>query len=163
MSQAGSYITASDGILVIHGNSGSAIPVAGAVSVIGSGSITTTGSGSTLTISSTGGFAWTDETASSVTMSPNQGYISNRGTLITFTLPAVAAEGSFIAIVGKGAGGWSIAQNAGQTIHVIGLSTTTGVGGSLSSTVQYDCIELLCTTANTDFVARSLMGNLTIV
>ncbi len=87
----------------------------------------------------------------------------NNGSLITGTLPSTAAFGSVIAIVGYGSGGWSIAQNSGQTIHFGNVNTTTGVGGSLSSTNRYDCVELLCTVADTAFVVRSSIGNITYV
>jgi len=79
------------------------------------------------------------------------------------TLPATAIFGAVIQVAGKGAGGWKIAQNAGQTIHFGVTDTITGVGGSLASTVRYDCLELLCITANTDFVVTSVVGNLTVV
>ena len=75
--------------------------------------------------------------------------------LITATLPAVAAFGDSIIIVGKGVGGWLIAQNAGQTIHIESLDTTTGIVGSVASTNKYDSVELVCITANTDFLILS--------
>jgi hypothetical protein len=86
----------------------------------------------------------------------------NRGTLITATLPATAAVGDVIAIVGKGAGGWTIVENSGQTMHFGAVNTTTTTG-SLSSTNQYDCLEMVCITANTDFVIRYSIGNITYV
>jgi hypothetical protein len=109
-----------------------------------------------------GGFTWSEITGATVALAVANGYIMNRGTLITATLPATAALGSIIALVGKGAGGWLIAQNSGQTIHFGNLDTTTGATGSLASTAQYDCVEIICTTANTDFVVRSSIGNLTV-
>ena len=39
----------------------------------------------------------------------------------------------------------TIAQNDGEAIHFGNVDTTVGVGGSISSTEQYDSIELLCT------------------
>lgn len=108
-------------------------------------------------------FMWNEVTGTSSNMAVSNGYIANNGSLVTLTLPATAALGSVIEVSGKGAGGWSIAQNSGQTIHYGASNTTTGVGGSLASTLQYDTVRLLCTTANTDFVVLSSVGNLTVV
>jgi len=93
----------------------------------------------------------------------NNGYISNRvAGNVAFTLPAVIAVGEVVAVAGS-QNGWSIAQNAGQTVHFVGVDTTPGVGGSLTSTTRYDCIDLVCIVANTDMVVRSSVGNITIV
>ncbi len=108
-------------------------------------------------------FAWNEITGTSSGMAVNNGYIANNGSLVTLTLPATAALGSILEVSGKGAGGWSIAQNSGQTIHFGASNTTTGVGGSLSSTLQYDTVRMVCITANTDFVVLSSVGNLTVV
>jgi hypothetical protein len=122
----------------------------------GAGSITINGSG--------GGLTWTDVTGATQSMAVNNGYTSNDGaTLVTFTLPATAAYGTIMAVVGKASGLWTIAQNAGQTIHFGSTNTTTGTGGSLSSTKQYDVVYLLCTIANTDFTVLQSIGNLTVV
>ena len=47
---------------------------------------------------------------------PNMGYIATNPALVTITLPAVSAFGSRVRVVGTGAGGWRISQNAGQSI-----------------------------------------------
>lgn len=130
----------------------------------GTGVTITNGAGS-ITINATGaGLTWVDVTGTTQAMAVNTGYTSNDGaTLVTFTLPSTAAYGTVVAVVGKAAGLWTIAQNSGQTIHFAGVNTTTGVGGSLSSIKQYDAVFLLCTTANTDFVVIQSMGNITYV
>lgn len=111
-----------------------------------------------------GGLTWTDVTGASQTLAVNNGYTSNDGaSLVTFTLPAAAAYGSVMAIVGKASGLWTIAQNSGQTIHFGSSNTTTGASGSLSSTKQYDVVYLLCTITNTDFTVLQSIGNLTVV
>jgi hypothetical protein len=107
---------------------------------------------------------WIDVTAATQAMAVNTGYTANRASLITFTLPATAAYGSVMRIAGKGTGLYTIAQNAGQSIHFVNngpISTTVGVGGSLSSIDQYGSIELLCSIANTDFTVLSMNGNFT--
>lgn len=127
--------------------------------------ITITNAAGSITISGTGGgMSWVDVTSNTQAMVVNTGYTSNNGaTLITFTLPATAAYGAQLAVVGKAAGLWTIAQNSGQTIHFGNANTTTGAGGSLSSTNQYDVVFLLCTVANTDFTVINSIGNLTVV
>jgi hypothetical protein len=114
-------------------------------------------------LSGIAGFLWNEITGTSANMAVNNGYIANNGGLVTLTLPATAALGSIIRVAGKGAGGWLIAQNGGQTIHFGALSSTTGVGGSLASTATFDAVELLCITANTDFEVLSSVGNITVV
>ncbi len=110
-----------------------------------------------------GGSTWIDQTTTPAAMVVNGSYIADTAGLLTFTLPAVAPQGTYVRVAGNGAGGWRIAQNAGQVINFIGMSTTVGVAGSLSSTVRYDCVDLLCTVANTTWVVRTVVGNLTVV
>lgn len=105
-------------------------------------------------------FAWNEITTTTVTFAVNNGYIMNNASRVTGTLPATAAQGSIIEVAGKGAGGWKIGQNAGQTIHFDGNNTTTGTGGSLSSQATFDSVRLLCITANTDFSVISSIGNI---
>lgn len=94
--------------------------------------------------------------------SANWIYIPNNVGLVTITLPATIAAGKIIGIVGNGSGGWKLAQNSGQTIHFLANNTTTGATGYLASTGQYDCVEVICSIANTDFVVRTSTGNITI-
>jgi hypothetical protein len=109
------------------------------------------------------GLTWNEETGTSATMAVDNGYVANNAALVTLTLPATAAFGTKIRVAGKGDGGWAIAQNAGQTIiWDEAASTTTGVGGSLASTDDYDAVELLCITADTDWVVLSSKGNITV-
>jgi len=110
-----------------------------------------------------GGFTWTSINGGPQTLVASNGYVSDNAALQTFTLPAVAALGDEYEIVGKGAGGWTIAQGAGQSIQVGNTASTVGAGGSVSSSNQFDVIKLVCTTANTGFSAEFLVGNLNIV
>jgi hypothetical protein len=106
---------------------------------------------------------WTDVTTATQAMVPNNGYVADRATLITFTLPTVAAFGTLMSVVGLNTGGWIIDQNIGQNIQFGNLSTTHGVGGSLASTNQYDQVDLLCIVANLTWTIRGPISNLTIV
>lgn len=121
--------------------------------------------GGTVTINATGaGFTWTDATNASYTVAAQNGYVADRGTLVTFTLPTNNALGDTIQIVGKGAGGWTIVYAAGQQIF-FGSSTTTATTGALASTNAHDCVTLVCTTASASapiFTVSNAVGNLTI-
>ena len=136
---AAANITAGTGVSIVNGNN-------------------------SITINATGGGeTWTDVTGTSQAMAVNNGYTANNAGLVTLTLPSTAAYGTIMEVCGKGAGGWTIAQNSGQTIHFGNVNTTTGTGGSLSSTNRYDVVKLLCTIANTDFTVLSSVGNITYV
>jgi hypothetical protein len=144
-------------------DSGTVTPSSHSFTVTGSGGISTSGSSATVTISASGITDWAEETTTSRSMTANQGVIANNAALVTLTIPDTAAVGDIIKVAGKGAGLWKLAQNAGDTIHFGDTDTTTGAGGSITATNQYDCIELLCITANTDFIVLSSVGNFTLV
>jgi len=125
--------------------------------------ILVTPTANTITISTTNGISWVEVTVTTQAMAVDTGYIANNVALVTLTLPTVAVVGDRVRVAGKGAGLWLIAQNAGQVIHFGSMDTTVGVGGSLAAILRYDCVELLCITANTDWVVLSSVGNLTVV
>lgn len=134
---------------VLIGSTG-ATPVP--ATITGTAGITVTNAAGSITISGGGGgYTWTEVTGVSQAMAANNGYITNNPALVTLTLPATAALGTTISIAGKGAGGWKIAQNAGQEIFFGSSATTIGATGYLQSTQQFDSIELLCITADTQW------------
>jgi hypothetical protein len=140
---AGRTITAGNaGVSISNGNGVSGNPT---ISVAGSG------------------FPWTDVTGATQTLAINNGYITNRGGGVAYTLPATATEGDMIWISGK-SGAWTVAQNANQQILIGSASSTVGVTGSIASTNAGDCILLLATTggASTVWRAVNLVGNITI-
>ena len=153
--------TLTDGQLFI-GSTGNP-PVASTLTA-GTGISIADAPGSITISSSATGLGWVDVTP---IMSPKQmvsdtGYIADGVSLITLILPTSPAQGDVVRVAGFGSGGWKIEQNAGQQIFYGSDSTTAGTGGSLQSSNQYDCIELLCITTNT-FVALSSIGNITVV
>jgi hypothetical protein len=153
------WLALTDGQLVIGSSAGA--PTSAALTA-GTGISITNGHNS-ITINASAS-NWVDETGSSVTMATNTGYTSDDGaTLVTFTLPTTSAIGDFVEINGKGSGLWKIAQASGQQINLGSSATTSGSGGSLSSTNQYDCIRLRCLTANTIWGCISVVGNITVV
>jgi hypothetical protein len=118
-----------------------------------SGSITIAGSGF-------GAFAWNDVSGTSQTAAVNNGYIISNAGQTTVTIPATAAEGSVFAVQGKGAAGWILQMNTGQTLHFGNAATSSA--GSLTSTNQWDAVYIVCVTANTTFSVVSAVGNLTV-
>lgn len=104
--------------------------------------------------------AWSEVTGTSQTAAVNNGYITNNAALVTVTLPTTIAVGQTVRVAGKGAGGWRIAQSAGQQIHFGAVDSTIGATGYIGSTNRYDCVELLCITANLEFVVISVQGTL---
>lgn len=117
----------------------------------------------TLSSSNGGAMTWTEITSDLNPMVVSNGYICNKASLLTVTLPATAAVGQRVAITGKGTGLWQLAQNSGQTIHYGSIDSTTGAGGYLAATVRYDCVEVQCITANTDWVVIRSVGTITVV
>lgn len=148
---------------------GGIVSPGGVASIDGlSGTVGITSPDSSVTIGTSGNnitlkaaLNWNEITTTIFAISPNNGYICNNASQVVGTLPATAAKGDYYRIAGKGAGGWKVAQNSGQTIHFDSNNTTTGVSGFLASQTTFDCIEILCITANTDFLIISSIGNIT--
>jgi hypothetical protein len=101
---------------------------------------------------------WVDVSGTTQAAAVNSGYVISNAAQTTVTLPATAAEGSVIAIAGKGAGGWIMQANGGQTIKI--GNQTTSTAGALTSSNQWDCVEVVCVTANTTWVVRNMVGNI---
>lgn len=92
------------------------------------------------------------------TMVSDINYIVNGGP-VTFTLPATSIVGDIIRVACF-TDSFVIAQGAGQQIMLGNQSTTLGASGTLSSTHTGDCLELLCTVDNTNWMVLSSMGNI---
>ncbi len=115
----------------------------------------------------TGGIAFPsfNTTANTLTTIPTGLYtLSNiAATLLTTALPTTISLGGIIRIIGNGSSGWKITQAAGQQINSTAASTTLGATGSIASSNRYDCLELVCTVANTTFTIVNSKGTLTFV
>ena len=106
---------------------------------------------------------WNDVLSPNVTVDVNNGYVTNCGSsIVTYTLPATAAFGSIVEILGTSADGWRIFYGSGQLIR-LGEIATTITTGSISSTNRYDSIKLICTVTNTTWQISSSVGNLNLV
>ena len=126
--------------------------------------ITVSQAGNTITISTSGTvFSWVEVTGTTQAMLPEHGYIANNAGLVTLTLPITASLGDSLIIQGKGTGLFRIAQNASQAIGFGNTNTVTGTGGSLTTTSQYDALELVCITANSNWAVTTAQGNITVV
>lgn len=148
---------ATDGSLIIGSASGA--PLAATLTA-GTG-VTILNAANSITISASGsGLSWTNVTGTSQAISPDNGYVSNNGSLVTLTLPSTAAFGSVIQVTGLGAGGWQIAQNASQSINYGSVVTTTGTGGYLASSNKCDGVTLVCVVANTTWNVVDFVGNI---
>jgi hypothetical protein len=148
--------------LQLDGDSGSALASSAVFTVAGSGAISTSAAGSTVTIASTS-IVWNEVTGTTQAIAVNNGYILNNASQVEATLPSTASVGDVVRVIGLGAGGWKIKQNASQYIRWDESSvTTTGTGGYLESTDDHDAVELICTVTNNGWGVLSSKGNLTI-
>lgn len=112
--------------------------------------VTISQAGNNITISATSlGGSFVSVTGLTQAMVSDTTYQANNAALVTLTLPATSSAGDEIQITGLGAGGWIVAQNAGQNIQIGNASTTVGVAGSIASTNRYDGVSLICSVANT--------------
>lgn len=152
----------SSGQLVIGGTT----TPAAATLTAGTGISISNGNNS-ITINSTGGgVTWTDVTGTTQTLAVECGYLADNAGLVTMTLPATASQFATITVCGYAAGGWKIAQNAGQSIQLgSATATTTGAGGYIASTNRYDCVKLLAVVggSSTVWLVINAIGNITIV
>lgn len=97
------------------------------------------------------------------TLADNNGYFANGGGQLTFTLPATSSVGDTYEICDMGGNGWTIAQNAGQSITILTDTTTLGASGSITSTSKGDWIILTCNVSNLSWFGAMKEGAAIIV
>lgn len=113
--------------------------------------LTSTGASSLPTFQEVPGrVVWSNVSGTSQTAVVGNGYIIGNAAQTTVTLPATAAVGSVIAIAGKGAGGWILDAPGSQVINV-GQSATSA-GGTVTSAANFNCIEVVCVTVDSEWV-----------
>jgi hypothetical protein len=119
-----------------------------------------------LSSSNVGSTQWTTATVSGA-ITVNTSYVIKIAVpgLLSLTLPAIAVLGDMVEIVGYSAGGWSIVQNALQSVRLGAVTSTIGVGGSVSSTLASDSIKMVCIVAgaSTEWAIIYAVGNPAIV
>jgi hypothetical protein len=106
---------------------------------------------------------YTEITSTTTNLLPDNSFGLNNASQVVATLPTTALVGTIIQIVGIGAGGWRIAQNASQQVHFGNISTTVGAGGRIDSSHRRDCITLKCVVANSEWTVESSVGNMDVV
>lgn len=106
-------------------------------------------------ITSDGSIKWYGIAGTTQAATVNSGYVVQNAGQTTITLPATAALGSVVSVRGLGAAGWILAANTGQVIQVDGVATSSG--GTLTSSGQYDSIDVTCVVANTTWIASSVL------
>ena len=157
------FITTDDGSPPVEPDTNGNINILGGTGI----DVTGTGPGDTVTISGSGAIVnlmWSVITTATKAIEVNNGYFSDRGAGVTFTLPATSIIGDTFIVNNINAGGFTISQNAGQTIFIGNQNTTTGIGGSINSTDLGDSLILVCSNANTDFrAAYPPQGNLILI
>ena len=151
--------TYTDGQLLIGNSTGNTLTKATLASADGSVTITN-GSGS-IDLKASSAFPWTEVTGTSQLAAVNNGYITNNAARVGVTLPSTVALGSVVKVAGKGAGGWSLAPNAGQTLYDAGTSVV--YPGLLKSSSAHDCVDVVTITANTEYDVLCKNGTLSSV
>ncbi len=106
-----------------------------------------------------GGLSWSTVTGATQAAAINNGYIIN-GSGCTITLPATAPIGSVVNIKGL-AGAWILTANTGQTIYF--GATTSSSGGTATSSIDTDSVQVVCVVADTTWsVDYSVSNDLTL-
>jgi hypothetical protein len=135
-------------------NSGTAVPAANTLNVLGSGSVSTSGSGSTITITTIASvIPFTDE-AISFTAAVNNGYFCTAS--LTATLPASPTQGQIVIIEADTASAVTIKANTGQFLR-LGAQVSASAGTAVSSK-QGDSVYLVYRSASTTWNSISTEG-----
>lgn len=153
-------------IATLTGDSGGSVGPDGSdnINIVGSGPIQVAGNPgtNTLTISSTFPFlSWSVINGNQMAIT-NEGYFTNGGSRVEVTLPIASSVGDTFVVSAINANGWRVVQDAGQQIFIGNQNTTIGAVGYIESTMIGDSVTLVCSVANTTWVAAlGYVGNIT--
>lgn len=131
---------------------------------MGAGGVTTSGSGNVITISvNAGAFTWNSVTSLAPTnpiqIVPENGYVCNGGSQVTFLLPLAPNFGDEFIIISN-TSTFKINENGSQVMRIGAQITTPGSGNVTSNTVG-DFVQFVYVGANT-FLSFSPQGTLSI-
>lgn len=112
-----------------------------------------------------GGMDWATVTINT-SMAANKGYFTNSAGQLSMLLPTLIASGQTIQVASMNTGGFSITQNANQTINFVQDDSTTGITGSITLAPTLGntsgSLEIICLTDNTRFKVIKSTGNYTV-
>ena len=152
------FQTLSNGQLLIGATGGA--PLAAHLTPGSNITITNTANGIRIDSTATPGLTWVDQTTSTVTITPDYGYLIDNGAdLVTLTLPASAPFGSVFQINGYSAGGWKVVQGTNQQI-IFGIQSTTVTSGYVQSSNATDSIQCVCIVEDLIFQIVSCQGTI---
>lgn len=147
------WLALTDGEIVI----GSAAGAPAAATITAGTGISVVNGNNSITIATTAtGITWSEIAGTTQAAAVDNGYIIGNASQTTVTLPATAAIGSVVEVVGKGAGGWILAASAGDTIQIGGDATS--AGGTLTSAGANDSVRVVCVTADTTWNVVSMVS-----
>lgn len=105
---------------------------------------------------------WETITAPSIAVAGGTGIVADRtATPVQVILPAIFNVGDEVAILGAGAGGWSLVAGASQTIKF--GSSTTSTAGAINSDIQFANIFIRGLVANTTWTVTQTNSNPTFI
>ncbi len=73
-------------------------------------------------------FKWQVVAGTTQQAQPNTGYAVTSASQVTVTLPTAPNVGDTVRVSGAGAGGWKLAQNAGQFVNAVNLGVSVSAG-----------------------------------
>jgi len=106
------------------------------------------------------GLTWVDVGAGAVTARANTGYLADSASLVTVTLPTTLAVGDVVRVSGIGGCGWTVAQQAGQTIATAGIPTTAIGANWTSQSATHGWTSIAASSDGTKLVAAEEGGQL---
>jgi hypothetical protein len=145
-------LKATSGVTNFTADSGTAVPSAGNINVLGGPGVTTIASGSTINVRSV---VFTDTAAA--TLVKNNGYFATAAG--TYTLPASPSQGDLIHVVCQTSGAVAVTAAGSQIIQLGNAASS--AGGSMTSTAKGDSLTLRYRTSDTTWYTTASMGNWT--
>jgi hypothetical protein len=103
-------------------------------------------------------FTWQTLSASHQ-MQSNHAYVLDSPILLLLNLPINPAIGDRIRLIGQGAGGWRITQNADQQVQAGNVATSVGITGRIDSIEPSAQVEIVALSAER-WCATTIYGHL---